>query len=102
VSRYRVYQDPHHPEEPTLQGLKGSTFLSVGCVIAPYVPMQITVLFNSVYKKLRKAGLKVRSKYAISSEELAKLQAENGMKSRSLGRSTQILLEKLFAEGKLK
>lgn len=102
MSRFQVYQDPHHPEESTLQGMKGRTFLEVGHVHTPYVPMQVTYLFNSVRKKLRKAGLKVRNKYDISSEELAKLQAENGMKSRSLGRSTQILLEKLFAEGKLK
>lgn len=60
MSRYPVYQDPHHPEEPALQGIKGSTFLESGYVYAPYVPVQVTGIINPVYKTLKRAGLRVR------------------------------------------
>jgi len=41
-SKYTVYKDPYFPKTKVLLGFKGSGFLEVGYVYAPYVPLIVT------------------------------------------------------------
>lgn len=68
--RFKVYKDPHFPANAILQGVKAKTFLDVGYVFAPYVPLVITpIMGSSRSKRLKKAGIKVVPKTILADED---------------------------------
>lgn len=62
--KHQVYNEFNSSGATILQGLKGHTFLEVGYVFAPCVPLQVTPLILQAYKKAKLAGLKLKQKRA--------------------------------------
>jgi hypothetical protein len=58
--KHQVYNELNSFGATILQGLKGHTFLEVGYVFAPCVPLQITPLLRNI----KLAGLKLNQKRA--------------------------------------
>lgn len=60
MNRWTVYEDPFFARDMILMGLKGSSFLDAGYVLAPYIGLQVTPLMLDPNDFTYRKGLRTR------------------------------------------